>query len=722
MAMNLKQDSTTKMLDDMHDMCQKIRVPKEEYWTANYRRLSGLHEEDIKGVVTTRTGQQYKTTSPRGHPREAKAAILNVSDRRHKKWLSQLVAQARNFQAIGSSNNDKDVEAAQGASAMLKGRMASHGGVDLMQWFENAANVRCTDLSFMLVEGDPTIHRPLKLVDGGKILRGDVILKTRNAWWVDWYPGIPDQRKSPAIGITEFFTRNEMERRWKTFPKKPIPAEWPKGSHMVELEPGIEESLYRVRRLFILPSSLFPNGAQRIELGSNPETDILKTWLPDAQLAEKGGPVPKKKRGRKHEWIGTPDNQHPIVPFRAVPLNEASCGRGTMHITGNIQIPLNYAWTHLFNLLEQSPSAIFTHPATGQITPEKVVSGPGIVVLPYQTIAGQKLEWVGPPTEAIRAWLEVATFCVQMLDDVFGQPAESRGQTKGGRQSGKALELAETLSQTTAAPEIMLFQASSAEVQMRILIEGQRVWPDEFVYDAIGDNKKLEAKLFKKADLTSIVDVRMSPDSPLPKNLEARWKFGIMKLDKGGYGPIEDPRTLKKFNDDIGMPSDDEVLRDEQVQNQAGRKEPDAMKEKKTEAPVHLSDDDMQHLSHHMRLLAEELAQDRAGTDGEYPQRVVRHTMLHKFNLERKQELEGAKLPAGEPSEELHYKDIETERDKMSDMTVQAQEAQAEAQGAMQMLEMMREGAPAEEAQQAAQAAQAGAPAEAPVGAVQGVG
>jgi hypothetical protein len=697
LSLNLLQSRTSKILDDLHAACEKVRAPLRDYWKANYRRLAGQHERDV--TVITSTGTGHKVGSQTGSI-IARAAILNVSDRRHKKWLSQMVEAARNFSAIAASNNDKDVEAAKGASAMLRARMSEHGGQDLAAWFENAANVRCCDLSFMLVEGDSTLGRPLRLMDGGEIAQGEVLVETLDAGQVDWYPGVKNQRKSPAIGITQFFTRNEMVRRWGPFPKKPIEAKWPENSHMVEMEPGVEESMYQVRRLFILPCADFPNGAQRIQVGGNPETDIRKVWVPDEKLIENGQTVPVKKRGRKHEWIGTPDGKHPIVPFISVPINKASAGRGAMHITANIQIPLNYAWTHLFNLLRATASVYVTTPPPGDFSKEKLVAGPGISNLPYQMVGGQKIEFVGPAAEAMRTYLEIVQFCVSMLDDVFGQPQESRGQLKTGRTSGKALQMADAFASATAGPETMLFQVSSAEVQMRILLEGQRVWPEKFVYEAVGDNKKLEANYFKKADLTSVVDVRMAPDSPWPKDKASRWKWGLEKLGKGGYGNPEDPRTLKKFNDDMNMPTDDDVLRDEQVQKQGIRKEMIALKKK--DMPAHFSDDDAQHIRDHLRLLAEEQAQGKI-TDKDYPQKVINHTVVHQFNMQRKSQLEQAELAAGVPNEAVYLADMEAEQAKVQDLVVQAQQATEaaqiatqEAQGGQAMLAQMREQADSE--------------------------
>ena len=671
---DLAQKSTVTLINELEALSDAAKAGVFKDWKKNWSRLMGRHEEELNDIITRKAGYALRS----GHaqnPRKVQAAILNVSHRRHLSYLSKQMQAMRRFQVVPTSNQRDDRLKSKGAERMLTNRMSEYGGPDTREHMLTLATLRCSDIAFELIEGDPTKARPYIAGKETKQAKGDVLLRAMTPYDVAWFPGVRMALDSPAVVIHERLTANEIERRWDIEVTDDFSAaKWHPQSPFGDLEGNIEEALYSVKRLFILPCRLYPNGAQRIVLG---EEIVRKTVLAARRKEFKGkdaADVP-----REAEWIGTPDGRYPMVEFRAIPLSPNSIGNGgTMRAAGALQKALNLAWTKVIAILTETPGDILTRPP-GPLSDDEIASQVGVLSVEMQDLGTQGIKYVGAPH--LEHYMNVVTFAVKMLDDIFGAPATSRGQIPGSRTAGKTLQIAATLAAEVDAPEELAVRLGAVEAQKRILIEGREVWPESFLYNAIGHNHEWAQREFKKADIPAAVDVQIKRDDAMPQDRASRLRWATEMFKTGAWGNPADPKVRRRFLETVEFPTEDEGFAHEEVQLQLVRNEMEAMKT--GPRPVNLEDDDELHETEHALALAEDLAQGKADMD--YRRNVAAHLLLHDMNQKRKLEIEQMDMPSEVPEPELSLENLVEEQNRIIDLTAQLQEAQATAAAAQEV-------------------------------------
>ncbi len=414
-----------------------------------------------------------------------------------------------------------------------------------------------------------------------------------------------------------------------------------------DLEHGLEHSMILVHRLWIRPSELFPNGAQRVIIGRKYVKKVYKdtsrkdaTWKTDESLTSKALKVIPRMFGKMkksanlkpdEEWIGTPDGQIPLVRFGGMPSSVASLGRGQMDQIGPLQRIANRKFTAYVEVSNTTPDIHYLMPTNMQ---KDRIHNDVVFISHSSKIAGQGFEVTLRPD--LSPWLNEIAWANNMMDQILGQPGASRGEVPGTRTAGTTLQKSKDFAAEMEGPENAAFNTAMAATQKRIILEGREVWPDEFMFKAIGESRKAELVTFKKTDLTSVVDVFVSREDPFPKDPFNRAR-GVALLQKETmlFGdPQTDPKTAGRVREAMKMPSAEEDDRHEHFQDQMVMAHMEALR-KGPFVNVSWASDDEYHIQEEAELMAEFVASGEA--DEEFQKNVAVHIVFHQINQARKE-------------------------------------------------------------------------------------
>lgn len=642
------------------EACEAIDEADKEYkraylerWKVNIRRLAGEYETDLaqEDSVYGRVGsRKYRyDKSPLLY------AVIPLANPKMHFACARQVRTALNFSALPASSRRSDRLRATATTRMLKARLAEKGGQDYEEAYAAALTLKCATPVFMLVEGDTTKPRP-KMLDSTEDDTGDVVVKCLPPWRVAWEPGLNAIDKWTWCKTTEYLSPQEIIRRWpgpdnaEILSDESILDELPESDPLRCLEKGIKYSLVKVERIWIIPHGSFPNGAQRIVIGRKYYKKTYKVKPGDEQPEKKwegqDGPIKagvdkvlgaiglkdSSKIKRDEEWIGTPDNQIPLVRFAGMASAQSTLGRGQMDQIGALQRFANRKFTAAVEISIRTPDMNVFLP--GRTPLEKYHND--VIYLDHNAQVGQSGGFViqARPPEVLDGLLRHIEWADAMMDRIIGQPGPSRGEIPGTRTSGRVMQSAKQYASEIEGPEGSCFNIGLAATEKRIVLEGREVWPDKFKYQSIGESRQSEIREFETANLASVVDIQVAADDPWPTDRFQRWKVANEAFSSGVFGDPMDPKSRKKMEEVLKMPTNEEESRVEQFQNELIEQH---MKQLKTDSDVGVSfacDDDY-HINEEAQYLAELVADGQA--DEEYQTRVALHMVLHQLSKRRKE-------------------------------------------------------------------------------------
>lgn len=650
---NLADPNTLAILKSAIDADQEYKRDYHPVWEVNLRRMSGDYVQDLKDEerVFGRAGNRRLRVA--GHRRTPLFAILPIANPKMHFSIARQVMNSLDFGAISTSHSRKDRLAAIGTDRMLKSRLGEQGGQDYEQAYSLALALKCALPGFMLVEGDPTKPRP-KYLNETESQRGDVIVKAMPAWRVIWEPGVTDVSQMSWVVTEEFMTPHEINRRWPGDDNEAILNDEQSYVNLGELdilhdmEHGLEHSMIRVHRLWIAPSDMYPNGAQRVIIGKKYVKKVYKdrtrtegqSWKDDAALTPKvldgirkmfsRKPKESKKISPEEEWVGTPDNGIPLIRFGGMPSSLTSLGRGQMDQIGSLQRLVNRKFTAYTEVSNTTPDMYILTPTNMQ---NDRLHNDVVFISHSSKIAGQGFEIQLRPS--LKEWLDEIGWCNSMMDQILGQPGGARGEVSGSRMAGTTLQKSKEFASEMEGPENAAFNTSMAATEKRIILEGREVWPKEFIYKSIGESRKASYKVFKVADLTSIIDVEVARTDPFPKDKFNRARaIATLQKDTMIFGdPAADPKASVRMRDAMKIPSTEEDDRHEHFQDELVDKHMQALRSN-PDLPVEWVCDDEYHLIEESEYLAELVASDEA--DDEFQKNVAIHIIYHQINKARK--------------------------------------------------------------------------------------
>jgi len=513
----LREGNTRKMIDDMTHACKTSRQKFiTERWKPALRRLPGFLESDVDAQIDSNTGE----------PQSQTVTTINFCYRTYLAFLSQAVPRLRNLQTIAASREAKDLRAAFSVERAIRSEMFGHRGAFMDSILRMVSFVYNCHTGYVIVEG---------VVPKGEKY-GEVRMKAFSPIDVMWYPGVRRMEASPYVVLIEQMTREDIESRWGPIPKGVSGTKWPEDSGMEAIQPGIDESLYEVNRVFVKPCASYPDGAARVVLTGS-ETDLWKSM------------------SGKSETIGTPDKAYPIVGVSDIPCGYLDFGESQMNLMQVAQRIANIALSRHVQAVLENPELSIWAPAGSGLN-EDSWNNKTTSLQSYNPIPGSNPKIV--PTPSPQMSLGLLGTAEGLINNVVSSSPISRGQSEGSRMPvGTARSLIEKATDQNLALIERLKEGVSA-IAERVIIEGRNVWKPNRIFLVVGTNRKYEAIEFKKADLKDHFSVRIRPDDGMPKNDADRWEHVTRGLQAGLFGPVDDPQTGVKARRALEIATEEE--------------------------------------------------------------------------------------------------------------------------------------------------------------------
>lgn len=599
MLSRMLADGVSTTRDIMTSMQDANTTSRQRYvtnWRNALRRLPGFLEEDtLADVEMANDSDEWSENM-----RDPIVTVINYCYRNYTAWLARVLPRIRQIQAIASSREPQDLRAAFSIQKVLLSELLGHRGRHVDELLRLLSFVFCTHTGYVIVEG---------VVPKGKIY-GDVRLVAYTPIDVYCFPGVRRLQASPAVLLIERLTKEEIEARWGDIPDTVSGASWPEDAGMEGLQPGIDQSLFEVKRLFIKPSKAFPNGAHRVILtgGEDEENKVWKTKHKD------GG-----------EWIGTPDKEYPIVAVGDIPMGYLDFGESRMNLIQGPQRIANVAYSRKVEAFLQLPIYTMSAPLGAGLTPDKVTNRT-VSLVPVNPVAGAKASWEA--TQPATAADDMMGVAENIMNDLTAQAPVSRGQSQGSRMPvGTTAALIER-SADQDAPLIERLKEGISVVGERIIIEGRNVWNPKKVFLVVGSHRKFEAVEFSKADLKNGFSVRIRPDDGMPKSMQERWDKVTKGQQAGVFGPSDAPDAGVKARKLLQILDDEEEFSLGYIDEQRAFEDFLLLKERRP-APVSKFSNHRVHLRAEAEQAVEEMTAMSAALPEELEVALWEHQQAH---------------------------------------------------------------------------------------------
>jgi hypothetical protein len=644
-----KGQNPIQIADALRVQSQRYKQRDMPVWKLNLARLSNDYEADLREEdrIFRRTGNRRFTSETKR--RTGIHAVIALANPKMHHSIARQVMGARNFSAIPVSHKRNDRLRANATTQMLKARFNQKGGQDYETAYKLGLELKCALPGFMMVEGDRLMPRP-RLLNQTESEKGDVRLAALPAWRVHWEPGVAYVDDWTYCMVDEYLSPWQINQRWpgpdneeilgdsSIYTSKPFLYQDP----LLAMETGCDDSLIQVSRIFVRPCLEYPNGAQWIIIGNIYVKKVYSDHRQDGQKWEsqpsildkamsKVGLRKSKDLKNTDQTIGTPDKQIPLIRFGGLPSSPTTLGLGQMDIIGPLQRLANRKMTAYAEISNTTPDFHVLLPK-GMST-ERYPND--VVMVARNTQIGQAGFQIHP-RPPLMPILDEIDWLDNKIDQLLNQPASARGEIPGTRTSGRTMQASQEFASVTEAPENAAFFNSMAQVAKRIVLEGREVWPDDFIFKAIGETRKTEFREFKLADLSSVVDMTVGRDDPWPVDKFQRARAIKEYATNGGFGDIaNDPKAQKRMEDAMRLPNDEDDERHNQFQEQMIDQHMQALK-KSEDVSISWACDDEYHIENEAEYLAEMVAEKDPKATPEYERRVALHINLHYVNMNRK--------------------------------------------------------------------------------------
>lgn len=599
LAETLLDKTTRDIIEDLEHACETSRQKYVECWRNAERRLKGFLQHD----VPTRVGQEDNY--------EDIVVTINYCYRNYMGALARWLPRVRQMQAIAASREPADLRAAFAIQRILVSELLGHRGKHVDELLRLMSFVFNDHTGYTLVEG---------VVPKGEQY-GDVRVVSSGPQDVFFYPGVRRIEDSPVIVFVERLTKEYVESRWMEVPKVAHGADWPAATGMSSVQPGIDQSLITVKRLFIKPSKKFPKGGQRILVIGQQQSEE-KIW--------------KNRDESGQETIGTPDGEYPVVAVADIPLGYADFGESRMNLIQGPQRVANIAYTRKTEAFMNMPVFSMFYPVGSAITPDKV-HNKTIALIPINPVPGHKPAWEATPApvaaDAMQQSMEA------LINDLSFQSPVSRGQSQGSRMPvGTTQALIERATDQDTALVERLKEGFSV-IGHRYIVEGRNVWPDEKVFLVLGAHRKFEALEFKKANLKDGFSVRIRPGDGMPQSMQERWEKVTKGMQANLFGPPEDPGSSERARKLLEILDDEEEFALGNIDEQRAYEDFLIILEG-TQPPVSRFDNHRIHLGAEREYMVEEITARGKPLDPKVEEMLWTHQQQHVLAQQEQNQLQ----------------------------------------------------------------------------------
>lgn len=253
---------------------------------------------------------------------------------------------------------------------------------------------------------------------------------------------------------------------------------------------------------------------------------------PDGRYAVVGGGVLLDQR----EELPTGDLPFIIARHRSIPRR--------LHGDGTVKdlIPLNDE----LNTQEQTDigvSRLMSDPkwlvAKGSLVNGEIMGGMAGELVEYDPNLPPPRAVAPPPYSPIHR--DIGSRMVQYMRDI-SQVGDIVFGTMPAGMSGRAIGFSQDQMASTLGPTVRELEMAIEGVASRTLAFYRDRGPDDLLIRLVGAGNRSEVHTFRKTDVRSI-DVRVVPNSMLPKHLNYRREQLLMMFGQGLFGNPQDPRV-----------------------------------------------------------------------------------------------------------------------------------------------------------------------------------
>jgi hypothetical protein len=510
-----------RLLADELERLGKLGQSKfREDWEENLRETSGFLEDSTLDhqvkVVGSSLLHNMVNENRYGDP-----VPYDVLRSTLARYLGRLMSLMGGVQGIASTSEQEDIDQAEAVEKVLQNKWDNE---DLDVAAMNAAilSLNCSH-GYILVEGDPTLKPPSVYEDRmGFGLRetkvGDVIYDALSPFQVYMPPGTTKLKDAAAILVIQFMDAQTIKRRWPGM-KVDKAGQARYDSKLDELVPGLGESMLKVRRLFIKGNpQKKTKGRQYVIIGQ--KTHIVRD-----------------KAGKR--WIGTYDNEYPLIDFMDEPLRVGYYGRGRHTHARPALKTLCSAWTKIAKIM--ALPIVLGLPDGSGLGIEDFKDVPFIVanLLPG---AANKPEFIAPT--GLEWHFRTMEEAKRQIMEVYSQHEPSKGKSPGSRFSAQGIERLQAADRLGDSAAGKLVMKAMTRLLQRVLGEGLVVWPEEYDAIVLGRENSYKRHVLRKAELKPGIDVRVIPGEEEPKTKNVMMREVTEALRHGMLDPPEARRIM----------------------------------------------------------------------------------------------------------------------------------------------------------------------------------
>ena len=260
-----------------------------------------------------------------------------------------------------------------------------------------------------------------------------------------------------------------------------------------------------------------------------------------------------------------PHGELPFVVARHKPVSGKLPGDGAVADLIPAQKELNKKFSQRIENANLMASPKWIVPE-GSIAGDHITDEPGEIVV-YDPSKPPPRAVSPPPLSPEHGML--ATESINHIWQLAGVSDLSRGHIPSGL-SGRTVGMASDLEATLLGPTIREIESAIGQVAQRFLQYWRAYMPTSITLRTIGRNAVLEAFEFHASDIRSS-DVRVTPNSMLPKHPSYRREQILMLFQQGVLGAPNDPMTQSRARKLMEFADLDEVYGDNTKERQYSR-------------------------------------------------------------------------------------------------------------------------------------------------------
>jgi hypothetical protein len=600
-----------KIIEDLERISKEAQGPYREKWAENVQHASGFLTDATRKSQVALVGGNLRLQIESN--RYGAPSPIDVLRPTLSRFLGRHLALMGGWQVLSRTGTQEDKDQSESAERVLADKW-DNGDLDVT-CMEAFFFSQATSHGYILIEGDDTLSEAETFdIDGETRQKrcGDVVFSALSPFQIAIPPGSTSLEDAPALLVTQFVTPADFERRWGKIPENAMPrgARYEVGM-LDSIIPSLDKGKIEVKRLFLRQEpGVRPLGEQYIIVGKAAAIPIQNAEGQTYMGTYNGG-TPEK-----------PKYSYPVVDFRDEPMHLGYWGFGRQSAARPIIKALCSIWSRLTHIA--SLPLVLALPEGSNIPTDELADVP-FMQIEYNPSAGEPKFLTPGATEHLHKMIER---CLFWIAEIYSQHESSRGVSSGSRFPAEAVRMLQEQDLLADSPAGHMALKAMTKVGNKVLGEGLRVWPEEYMATVLGPDNVHKRYVLQKKALQPGVDVRVIPGNEQPKSKKALMKE-LTEAVRWNIIPAKDARRI------MGSPTKEDMY-DTDAHHLEKIKMEEATFEKGQQVEPHWADNHELHAMHHERRAIERFATASRGED----QARRMHTELHHQVLQQQAEAE----------------------------------------------------------------------------------